>query len=181
METFLPLRNCLTREIDPAARSEIIRMCETAHQTDFQKLFDYLPEDGLHVIGTQGNQIVAHAVRTTRWAQPEGHPPLKTAYIDAVTTSVAVQGLGFGSALMRSMAEVIRGEDYLLSALETDKPGFYTRLGWEVWRGPLAGRRDGGLVATPEARGQVLILRLPQTPAIDLDSLLTIEDQGRFW
>lgn len=182
METTFTLSVVKTCDIDDAARAEIIRMCETAHQSDFTRLFEYLPPDGLHVIATISNQMVAHVVRTTRWAQPEGQPPLKTAYIDAVTTSVAAQGKGMGTHVMRRIAEEIAKEDYRLSALETDKPRFYTRLGWEVWRGPLAGRtKSGGLIPTPEAQGHVLILRLPRTPYMDLNGLLSIEEQGRIW
>jgi hypothetical protein len=50
-----------------------------------------------------------------------------------------------------------------------------------VWRGPLAGRLEEGLVPTPEQRG-VMVLRLPSTPLLDLDALLTIECQpSRIW
>ena len=120
-------------------------------------------------------------MRTTRWAQPEGYAPLKTAYIDAVSTAVDEQGKGIGSAVMRRLAEAVAQEDYRLGALETDKAGFYTRLGWEVWTGELAGRGEQGLIPTPDARGNVLILRLPATPDLDMNGLLTIEEQGRIW
>lgn len=182
METTFTLQLRKTSDIDDADRAEIIRVCEEAHEADFQRLFQFLPPDGLHVIATVDGRIMAHAVRTTRWAQPEQQAPLKTAYIDAVTTSVHAQGKGLGTHVMRRIAEVIAQEDYRLAALETDKPRFYTRLGWEIWRGPLAGRDSkGALTPTPEAHGHVLILRLPRTPRLDLNSLLSIEDQGRFW
>jgi GNAT superfamily N-acetyltransferase len=181
MEETFSLRVFVTAELSDSIRAEIIRISEEAHQADFQKLFDYLPADGRHVLGCLGKRLVGHAVRTTRWAQPAGHPPLKTAYIDAVTTLVSLQGKGIGSAVMRRIVEVIAGEDYLLCALETDRPGFYTRLGWEVWPGPLAGRGANGLVPTPEAQGNVLIHRLPASPALDLTGLLTIEEDGRIW
>lgn len=181
MEATFILQVAKTCDLSGDVRAQVINLCEEAHGVDFSKLFDYLPSDGLHVIGYHGMVMAAHAVRTTRWAQPEGHPPLKTAYIDAVSTRADMQGKGIGSAVMRRLAEEIAGEDYRLCALETDRPRFYTRLGWEVWRGPLAGRRDNGLVPTPAAEGHVLILRLPSTPFFDITGLLTIEDQGRFW
>lgn len=179
-ETFI-LQVRETRELDDAIRAEIIRMCEEAHESDFQRLFNFVPPDGRHVLGYLGERLVAHAVRTTRWAQPEGLPPLKTAYIDAVTTQVEYQGQGLGSLVMLRIIEVVGKEDYQLSALETDKAGFYTRLGWEVWQGPLAGRGAQGLIPTPDARGNVLIHRLPNSPAFDIHGLLTIEEQGRIW
>lgn len=171
----------LTRELDEAARAAIIDLCQSSHGTDFTRLFTFLPDDGWHVIGWLAGRPICHAVRTTRWAQPPGDEPLKTAYVDAVSTAVEHQGKGLGSAAMRRLAALIFTEDYALCALETDKAGFYTRLGWEVWPGPLGGRRDGAVIELPEAAGNVLILRTPLTPVLDTGGLLTIEDQGRFW
>ena len=76
-----------------------------------------------------------------------------------------------------------RGEipDYEIGCLQTDKPGFYDRLGWELWRGPLAGRGTDGLVPTPDQRG-VMVLPLLSTPPLDLDTSLTVEVQAdRIW
>ena len=123
---------------------------------------------------------MAHAVVSTRWVQPEGQRELKTAYVDAVSTLPRYQGLGYGSEVMRRLAAEIG--DYEIACLQTDEPSFYERLGWEVWRGPLAGRSaDGGLIPTPDQRG-VMVLRLHQTPALDLDAALSIECQPyRIW
>ena len=117
---------------------------------------------------------------TTRWLQPEGYPLLKTAYVDAVSTLSSYQGQGYGSAVMRQLAKDI-DSDYVIACLETVRETFYERLGWQTWRGPLAGRGEQGLVPTPEQRG-IMILRLSQTPNLDLDAMLTIECQtGRIW
>jgi aminoglycoside 2'-N-acetyltransferase I len=71
--------------------------------------------------------------------------------------------------------------DYDIGCLQTDIPGFYERLDWELWRGPLAGRGVDGLIPTPEQTG-VMVLRLPTTPSLDFDALLTIEQQQyRIW
>ena len=181
MTTNLTLITAFTRDLDEPVRAAVVEMCTAAHHEDFSPLFHYLPPDGLHVLAYRGAELMGHAVRTTRWAQPPGQPPLKTAYIDAVTTAEAAQGQGVGSAVMRRLAAEIYMEDYALCALETDRAGFYTRLGWEMWPGPLGGRRDGAVVPTPEYQGQVLILRTPLTPPLDMEGLLTIEDQGRIW
>ena len=81
---------------------------------------------------------------------------------------------------MRRLAAEI--DDYEIGCLQTDIPGFYERLGWELWRGPLAGREDHGtLTPTPDQTG-VMVLRLPNTPPFDRDGLLTIErQQYRIW
>lgn len=80
---------------------------------------------------------------------------------------------------MQYVATVVA--DYEIACLETELTGFYQRLGWERWRGPLGGRSDGGVIPTPEQEG-IMILRLPATPRLDLDELLTIEaNEFRIW
>jgi aminoglycoside 2'-N-acetyltransferase I len=110
--------------------------------------------------------------------QPGDLPLLKTAYVDAVATYPGCQGQGIGSAVLRGLAATIT--DYEIACLETERIGFYIRLGWEEWRGPLAGRRGDQIIPTPDQTG-ILILRLPNTPPLDLDWPLTIEEQGRVW
>ena len=174
------IRTLRTRELDEATRSAIVRLCIDAHhEEDFRNLFSYLPPDGLHVLGYRGEQLVGHAVVTTRWLQPQDLPLLRTAYVDAVATSPAHQRQGVGSAVMSHLASVVT--DYDVACLETDRVSFYARLGWEEWRGLLAGRSDSGLIPTPDQKG-VMILRLPRTPELDPEALLTIEASAvRIW
>jgi len=170
-----------TEALDGATRRAVVELCVAAHEEeDFRNLFSYLETGGLHFLAYVDDEPVSHALVTTRWVQAEGLPLLKTAYVDAVATSPAHQGRGMASMLMRELARVV-SEDYEIGCLETERTSFYERLGWEMWRGPLAGRSEAGLIPTPEQTG-VMILRLPRTPALDLDGLLTIEDQGaRIW
>jgi aminoglycoside 2'-N-acetyltransferase I len=177
-ETFT-VKTLHTHELDGAIRLAIVQLCTEAHQVDFGPLFTFLPPEALHFLGYLGERLVSHAVTTTRWLQPEKLPLLKTAYVDAVSTLPVYQGQGFSSAVMRHLATVSSVE-YEIAGLETDRSSFYKQLGWELWRGPLAGRGEEGLIPTPEQQG-IMILRLPRTPALDLDSLLTIEVQGRIW
>lgn len=122
---------------------------------------------------------MSHAIATRRFLQPEGQPILATAYVDAVATVPEHQGEGYGSAVMRRLVAEIG--DYEIACLQTDEPGFYEGLGWEVWRGELAGRGEDGLIPTPEQRG-VMVHRLAPTPLLDLGRLLTIECQpDRIW
>lgn len=169
-----------TEELSDARRSALIDVCIAAHENeDFRNLFSYIPSGGRHFLAYRAGELVSHAVVTTRWAQPEGHGELKTAYVDAVSTLPTYQGRGYGSEVMRRLAAEIG--DYEIACLQTDRPGFYGRLGWEVWRGPLAGRGEDGLIPTPEQRG-VMVLRLPHTPLLDLETQLTIECQpNRIW
>jgi aminoglycoside 2'-N-acetyltransferase I len=150
-----------------------------AHQEpDFENLFSYLPEDGLHVLAWRGEALIGHAVVTTRWLQAGGGPRLRTAYVDAVATSPDSQGQGVGSGVMEHLASLVTEWD--IACLETERESFYARLGWEVWRGPLAGRTDVGLIPTPDQTG-IMILRLPNSPHLDLEAPLTIEVNQRIW
>ncbi len=132
-----------------------------------------------HFLAYDGDTLVSHAVVSTRGVQPEGLPILRTAFVDAVSTLPSRQNQGYGSATMQRLAEKIG--DYEIGCLQTDRTSFYAHLGWEEWRGPLAGRSDDGLIPTPDQRG-VMVLRLPNTPPLDLDAALTIERQPeRIW
>lgn len=181
MNASITVRSFGTEELDATTRNAIVNLCILAHrEEDFKNLFSYVPSGGLHFLAFQDEQLVSHAMVTTRWLQPEGQPILKTAYVDAVATLPAHQGRGHGSGLMRYLASKIDSE-YVIGCLETDRVEFYERLGWETWRGPLAGRSEQGLIPTPEQNG-ILVLRLSQTPALNLDSTLTIESQDeRIW
>jgi aminoglycoside 2'-N-acetyltransferase I len=180
MNGSIAVTSARTEDLPAGTRASIITVCIAAHQEeDFKNLFSYIPLGGRHFLAYRDKELVSHAVVTTRWLQPEGQPVLRTAYVDAVATLPAYQRQGYGSAVMRQLAREI--DDYAVACLETDRPAFYERLGWEIWCGSLAGRSDQGLIPTPEQRG-IMILRLAQTPPLNLDQGLTIECQaGRIW
>ena len=139
----------------------------------------YFASGARHFLAFDSDTLVSHAVVSTRGAQPEGLPILRTAFVDAVSTHPSRQNEGFGSATMQCLADNV-GE-YEIGCLQTDRTSFYAHLGWEEWRGPLAGRSDDGLIPTPDQRG-VMVLRLRSTPPFDLDAGLTIERQpDRIW
>ncbi len=168
-----------TGDLDAPRRAAIIEVCNAANDTEaFDELFD-LATDGLHAVGTVGGGVVSHAVATTRWLAPDGMGELRTAYLDAVATAPAHQGSGYGSRVVARLGAAVTG--FRIAALQTDITGFYARLGWEEWRGPLAGRDGDRRIPTPDQRG-VMVLRLPDTPALDLDAGLSIECQPhRIW
>lgn len=169
-----------TEDLSAAQRSSVIDVCIAAHNNEaFRNLFTFIPSGGRHFPAYRGDEVVGHAVVTTRWLQPEGLPVFKTAFVDAVATLPAYQGRGIGSAIMSRLGDDIH--DFDIGCLQTDRPEFYERLGWELWRGPLAGRNGDELVPTPDQRG-VMVLRLPRRPALDLDKQLSIERQpARIW
>jgi aminoglycoside 2'-N-acetyltransferase I len=162
-------------------RHAVIDVCLAAHENDeFRYMFTkYFASGARHFLAYDGDTLVSHAVVSTRAVQPEGLPILRTAFVDAVSTLPSRQNQGYGSATMQRLAETIG--DYEIGCLQTDRTSFYARLGWEEWRGPLAGRSEGGLIPTPDQRG-VMVLRLANTPPIDVNAALTIECQPeRIW
>ncbi len=181
MTETLQIISAHTEDLSSATRAAIIQLCIAAHQEeDFKNLFSYMPSGGWHFLAYRAQELVSHALVTRRWLQPEGLPLLKTAYIDAVATLPAYHGDGYGSALMRQLAIDIDRE-FDIACLETERETFYERLGWETWRGSLAGRSEQGLLPTPNQRG-IMILKLSQTPVLDLDSALSIEClANRIW
>ena len=179
MSESIMVTSARTEELNADTRASIIHVCRTAHQEDdFTHLFSYIPSGGIHVLAYREHELVSHAVATTRWLQPKGLPLLRTAYIDAVATLPVYQGQGIGSTLMRHLATVLA--DFEMACLQTERVSFYARVGWEVWRGPLAGRRATELLPTPDQKG-VMILRLARTPPLEVESLLVIEYDGRIW
>jgi aminoglycoside 2'-N-acetyltransferase I len=64
-------------------------------------------------------------------------------------------------------------DDFDIRGLSTSVPGFYERVGWERWLGPLGARKDGELVETPDEI--VMISRTSGTPVLDISALLTVE------
>jgi GNAT superfamily N-acetyltransferase len=164
-----------TRQIDAAVRAAIVELCTAAYQTDFSRFFFYLPTDGLHFIAYRDDQIVSHAVVTTRWVQPERLPVLRAAYVEAVATLPVFQRRGYASAVMSELtAHLI---EYDIAYLTTDQTAFFEHLGWQCWRGPRVNRSGSEIVPILDQQN-IMILRLASTPTLNLDRLLTIEVPG---
>ena len=164
--------------LDASTRGAIIGLCNRAWgndpEHDFAPLFE-LVTDSMHVIAYENDVLVSHACSAERWLEAEGLPPLRTAYVDAVATEPALQGRGFGAAVMRRFA--LEAAGYELNALASDRAvGFYEKLGWELWRGPTAVRRAQGVEPTPGEN--VLILRTASTPALDLTARLIADERA---
>jgi len=161
----------------PDRRRAVIALCARAFEEDFADMFALLPH-ATHVLASRRGALVGHACWVTRRLQPDGLDPLRTAYVEAVATEPAYQRQGVGSAMMRRLAAEIAS--YELGALSPASSAFYERLGWTAWHGPTAIRTAHGLVATPE--DDIMILRTPSTPALDLGVRITAEwREGEPW
>lgn len=183
MPTTPPVLNVVPGgALTPAERSAIVALCERAFKEPIAPYLAALPAT-VHVLAHAGGALVSHACWVERRLQAGDGPLLLTGYVELVATEPEMEGRGYASAVMRRMAAEIGGYD--LGALGTGVPAFYARLGWELWRGPLAVRlppeQGGGLLPTPGE--QVMVLRLERTPAwLDLDAPLSAEwRQGEFW
>ena len=174
-------------QASPLLRSEILQLCNAAYGENLARYFDALTPD-LHVLAKLDSRLVGHAMTVARRLQAGKGPLLRTAYIELVATAPEYQGLGIATAMMRRMAAVLADLGYDLAALSPADTTLYRRLGWEDWLGPLFIRNyDRGkleaptMIATPEER--IMILRLPNTPALDLNQPLSAEwrECGELW
>jgi aminoglycoside 2'-N-acetyltransferase I len=165
--------------LTPQTRRAIIELGTQAFEQDYDALLAPL-HGATHVLGRLGGQLVAHALWVTRWLQAGTLPIMRTAYIEGVATERAHRNRGFATTVMRRVATEIH--DFDLAALSPFSVAWYARLGWEPWRGPLYIRTRHGRLRTPAFDGRVMILRLPNTPVLDLDAPLCAEwREGELW
>ena len=173
----LALEICAHAELPAVVLDELLDMLSAAYEEDFRAELPILA-GAVHVIGREDGIIVSHAAWVTRWLQPAGQGLLRCAYIEAVATRPAYQGRRHASAVLRALPPLIA--EYDIAALSPSDPGFYARLGWQSWRGPLLARGDAGdeVCADEEA----MVLMLPRTPVLDLTVPLSIEwREGDVW
>jgi len=177
MPDSLTLDVIRSADLAGSERSEILALCSRAYGMDYEPLYRTFL-DATHVLARRHGTLVSHALWVTRWLQCGTLPPLRTAYVEAMATEEAYRGRGFAMAVMRRVAAEIHA--FELGGLSPGQPGLYARLGWELWRGPLFIRTADGLLPTPGER--VMVLRLPNTPLLDLDAPLSAEwREGELW
>ena len=164
-------------ELTPDVLATVHALCDRAYEEDLKPLFATFM-DTTHVLGFLDCTLVSHALWVTRWLQPGDDRPLRTAYIEMVATEPDLQRRGFATAVMGRLASAI--SEYDLGGLCPAESPLYTRQGWVFWGGPLLIRSRGRLVPTPDER--LMILRLPNTPPLDLDQPVSAEwREGELW
>lgn len=157
--------------VTPAQQQTIVDLCSLAYQHPFAEVIEQF-QQRTHVLAWHDGQLVSHALWIPRRLF-YNDKPIESAYVEAVATHPEHQGHGYASALLRCLAEAI-SPLYQIGALSPSDPAFYSRLGWELWRGPLFMLKNGELVETPD--DSAMILRLPQTPAdLDIEGRLAAE------
>ena len=159
-------------------RKSLIAFCTKAYEEDMEPLFNTFV-NAPHVLGFYDGALVAHALWVTRHLQAGTNPLMKTAYVEAVATEQAYRNRGFATAIMKRLANEI--QDFDVAALSPFSVAYYERLGWELWRGSLFIRTENGLLPSPDDE-EVMILRLPKTPDLDLRQPLSAEwREGELW
>ena len=163
-------------ELSPHRYQEVLALCERAYHEDLSHLMATF-DDPTHVLGYLDGELVSHALWIARTLTYQGMP-LRCAYVEAVATEPRYQGRGYASHVLRTLAAAIASFD--VGALSPSDPAYYTRLGWEQWQGPLAVATGEGVTPTPDE--EVMILRLPNTPPLDLhEGLIAPWRVGEIW
>ena len=166
----------------PSTRQAILQLCNAAYGEDLASYFEALTAD-YHLLAKLDNRLAGHAMIVTRWLQCGDGPLLRTAYVELVATAPEHQGRGIATAIMRRLATLAAELDFDLAALCPVEPELYRRLGWEEWLGPLfirmheqSDEKASSKIPTPEER--VMVLRLPGSPALDVNRALSAEWRG---
>jgi aminoglycoside 2'-N-acetyltransferase I len=166
-----------SHDLSGVDRAAVIALCSRAFEMDFASLFNTFNEP-MHMLARLDGVLVSHALWVTRWLQAGNGPLLRTAFVEAVATDPVNQKRGFATQVMQTLQAAI--VEYDLAGLSTGIPAFYSRLGWQSWRGPLFVRTEVGLLETPN--DSVMVLSLPHTPPLDLDGPLSAEWRvGELW
>ncbi|MGH9209665.1 MAG: GNAT family N-acetyltransferase [Acidimicrobiales bacterium] len=135
---------------------------------------------GLHVVLSEGDQLISHAAVVPR-TMVAGGRPLSVGYVEAVATRPRWQKQGHGTTVMRAVATIV-SSDFELGALSTGDHSFYSDLGWEPWRGPTYAQSPTGRVRTSADDGSVMIMRTVRTYDLETHTPLVCEWRpGEVW
>ena len=168
----LHIEYCATDALSAPGLREILTLCEAAYEEDLAGELRNIGA-GVHALGRVSGVLVTHAMIVPRILQPGDGAHLHTAYVELVATESAHQRRGYATALLHALESQM--QDFQLGALSPSDAEFYSRIGWELWRGPLSVRTAAGREASP-ADEEVMIRRVPRTPSIlDLDAPLSCE------
>ena len=159
----------------PSRVGEIRALLETAFEGDFAEEDWEHAIGGTHVWVTSGEVgapatsevLVSHGSLVERTLVCSGER-LTVGYVEAVATAASHRRQGHGTLVMRRLGQLIRAT-HPLGALSTGTHAFYETLGWERWRGATFVDSPTGRVRTPDDDHDVMILRTPRSPRLDLD------------
>ncbi|MBY0447863.1 MAG: GNAT family N-acetyltransferase [Hyphomonadaceae bacterium] len=167
-----------THELTPSLRAAVVALCDRAYEEEIGPLFDSLGPMQ-HMLLFADGLLVSHAAWVRRYVRAASGPILDTAYVELVATDPDHQGRGLARRVLGALVAHI-GPLYEIAALSPSDVGFYARLGWEEWLGPLQVRTAAGEEDVPDETA--MIHRLARTPPLDLAAPLSIEwRSGDIW
>ena len=173
----LSIERVRTNSLAPRVLEQVKALCNEAYGEDLGGYFTDIGP-GVHLLGWSGPALVSHLMWVDRALHLEGREPLRSAYVELVATRKRDQRHRYATRLMERFA--LESHGYDLGALSPSATSLYERLGWEKWRGALFVRHGETVEATPDE--EVMVLRLPGTPALDLDASLTVDWRpGEVW
>jgi len=168
-----------TDSLEAPQRRAIRAMLDAA----FRSFSDYDWEHacgGIHVWLELDHKPVSHASYVTRTLYL-GDRAVRAGYVEAVATRKELQGLGYGSRVMRQTGEMLRGA-YPLAALSTHRHRFYERFGWRRFRGPTSVAGPSGWERTPKDDGDVMVLWPARAKSVPLEAPLACDwRNGDVW
>ena len=156
--TRVDVRATHTADLGPGGLAALRALLAAAFAEDLVEGDEEHALGGLHVLATDGADLVGHAAVVMRRLLHEGRA-LRTGYVEAVAVRPDRQGQGVGAAVMAEVERVVRG-GYRLGALSstTDALGFYAARGWQRWGGSASVLTPAGLQPTPEDEGAIFVL-----------------------
>ena len=164
---MVALHTAPTDALAPSVLRNVRLLLDTAFDGDFTDDDWTHTIGGVHVWVADSDRVLSHGALVDRTLIGAG-TRLNVGYVEAVATAAAYRRQGYGSRVMKQIGELIH-KRYPLGALSTGTHAFYQALGWKRWRGPTFVDSPDGRVRTPGDDGDVMILRTPQSPRLDLD------------
>ena len=162
-----------TAALSPSLARDLRALLDAAFDGDFSDHDWDHAVGGTHVWLTRSQRVVSHGSLVERTITCTG-TRLRVGFVEAVATETAHRRQGCGGAVMKRIGELIRG-GHPLGVLSTSAHGFYETLGWERWRGPTFMEGPDGPEATPNDDGDIMILRTPRSPRLDLDGAIVCD------
>ncbi|WP_216852768.1 GNAT family N-acetyltransferase [Phytoactinopolyspora halotolerans] len=171
-----------TADLESGEREAIRRLLNGAFKGDFSAEDWDHTLGGVHVIGWDGHDVVAHvAVVQRRLVHRE--MPIRTGYVEGLAVRKDRRRRGYAAAMMKA-AEQITASAYDLGALSdgTGIDGFYQRRGWLTWQGPTWALTPDGIRRTRDDDGGVMVFKTPTSPELGLDEAIVCDwRSGDVW
>ena len=119
--------------------------------------------DGVHVLITAADELLAHASVVTRTLR-YGSELFTTGYVESLAVRANHQGRGLGRLVMEHAEAIIRAQHQLgaLNAVESAAP-FYAARGWRPWNGLTQADTPDGVVDTYQPDDRIFVLPMVDT------------------